>query len=293
MASRVRFEDNCLVAPQPTTEPPPKTEPFAVPALLLAFVPILADLVISGVKTYIERAKNNLTANYVVTGSSELFDKDGNLTKRCLTIVRGVFGSPMANPASSVGSLTADHLERLGLVTYPELYFEAWLSPVPGEPKGRIRVQPQVLHFAKTAAKRSDTGEKFIGMMLAFIDAAPDPGAKKETVEEKALATIPFEFTKVRVGSEYRAVKEDTNEIRNPLADQTKVITIQRGDKIATGAINLYAFVTETEDASPFYQLLIDSITGHKDTLSKAIEDAVTNAINKSSAGGGKGGGTQ
>jgi hypothetical protein len=168
----------------------------------------------------------------------------------------------MANLASSVGSLTEDHVKKLGLVTYPELYFEAWLSPVPGELKGRIQVQPQVLHFAKTAAKRSDSDEKFIGMMLAFIDAAPDPGAKKETVEKKALATIPFEFTKVRVGSEYRAVKGDAGSVRNPLAAQTKVITIRRGDKAASGAINLYAFVTDANGATG-----ADRATGiHRDT---------------------------
>jgi len=291
--------DKCPV----TGSPPGPEKPFiAVAPILVALAPIVANFVVSGVKNYIQQAKDDLTANYVAAGSELLFDTDGKLQKHCLVIVRGIFGKlddEKTQPAS-LGSLEIAGVNKktglilskeTGLADYPDLYLEIWLNQQTQIKNKKIEpipftlvLEPQLLHFAQTAAKRSDSSEKFIGIVLAFSETALDEKGGKDAAKTAASATVPFDFRAVEQGKEYTTdPNADANALKNPLYDQRRAISFAKdGGKGPVSLLNLYAFVTETENASPYYQLIIDSIAAKGSGLEEAITNVLTDAVNKS-----------
>jgi hypothetical protein len=125
-AARVMLLPNCVAVPNPAVREPEKALPVA--ALLVAAAPIIADFVYGAVKGYLERSKQDLTANYTASGSGVIFDRNQLLANHCLVIARGRFGprDPGISDSDTEGALKGSHLPKLGLADFPDLYLEAW-----------------------------------------------------------------------------------------------------------------------------------------------------------------------
>jgi hypothetical protein len=295
-AARVMLLPNCIAVPNPAVREPEKA--FPVAALLVAAAPIIADFVYGAVKGYLERSKQDLTANYTASGSGTMYGRDELLANHCLVIARGRFGPPSGiGNDDTQGALKGSHLAPLGLADFPDLYFEAWLTQdtrrdgsrsVPLS-SGRVTVAPQLIQFADTAAKNEGSGTKFIGILLAITETAADPKEGKEKVKSAALATLPFEFGEMKEGTAVKALAGQENSPLNPLADQHRAIVLQRDDQTApTDTLNLYAFITETEDPNPWHELVLATITGQEETIEgiikKVIEDTFKEEESKEGA---------
>ena len=63
-----------------------------------------------------------------------------------------------------------------------------------------MKVTPQVVHLARTAAKRRRPGAKTANVLLLLSKAALDP--KEDPDQGKAFAVLPFQFEKVKIGTE-------------------------------------------------------------------------------------------
>jgi hypothetical protein len=251
-------------------------------ALAAALIPIAADAAVSAFTKYLEERKSELSAAYVARGTGELVGQSNSLVARCLVVIRGRFGGPMEPGVSdSSGNMTKPMLKILQLVQYPDLYFEARLERV-ATTTGRaspivFNIVPNKLYFRETAAERVGSGTKTILITLligrSFLDPT-DPDAAKN-----AYAVVPFFFKNISVGTAFN---------RGTLSDQEVSVSIaapEPGQPL--GGINLVAQVAESEDPSFLESVLLQTVTGHKDELSKALQDLLKNALQPAADEGG------
>jgi len=267
----------CVKVPEEEGLPEARIPPVLVP-VIASLIPVAADFTVATVTNYLKKVEKDKSENYVATGAGLLFKND-KLQPRCLIITRGKFG-PIETPENlpfNVGSLDIADLKMLGLANYPDFYFEAWLlDESKGGSSAILSIKPQVLHFARQAAKNPGSGSKHIAILLTFV-CNPPAEPEQEAIVKAAATTIPLKFEKVVIGNEYKAKDGHENKNTNPLWDQNKVFTIPADKK--QGGYNIYAFIAETEDASELLTLFISALEGKKDDLSTALQKAIKQAI--------------
>jgi hypothetical protein len=267
----------CVKVPEKYRHPDARIAPVLAP-VIASLIPVAADFTVATLTSYLKKVDKDKSANYVATGAGILFKND-KLQPRCLIITRGKFG-PIEAPENlpyNVGSLDIADLKMLGLANYPDFYFEAWLLGESKDGSGLIlSIKPQVLHFARQAAKNRGSGSKHIAILLTFV-GNPPAEPEQEAIVKAAASTIPLKFEKVVIGNEYKAKDGHENENRNPLWDQNKVFKLPTDKK--QGGYNIYAFIAETEDASELLTLFISALEGKKDDISTALQKAIKQAI--------------
>lgn len=87
-------------------------------AAAFAFV---ANSAIDALKVASDRAKNDLTAQYVAYGTQQLGDATAS---QCIIIARGRRGPRRPDVEASSRALNARILDQIGAATYPSLYVE-------------------------------------------------------------------------------------------------------------------------------------------------------------------------
>jgi hypothetical protein len=208
------------------------------------------------------------------------------------------------------GTLSHSHLEALRLTTWPDFYLEGTLerneaaTQAVADLAARARaaankdeekpppapvvvvLRPRVLHYAATAAKRSRSDRKTLGIVLVFAQNAIDP--VKDGTGDKALASIPLLSERMRIGTEARAEDEGAT----ALADLAAAVALPASAK--DQPLNIYALVTETENASALQKQLLVGLKGKEDELGKTLAEALKKLLGgeeKEEAAGGAGGG--
>jgi hypothetical protein len=259
-------------------------------AAAAALVPVGVDFLVSAVSDYLKRLETERTANWLATGAAELQQGYG-----CIVIARGHIGSRAVENLQQQGFLSPSDMRIAGLVAPPAFYMEirVEVSTAPAaarsSPVTQIRLRPQVVQFARTAARRGTDEAKEIGVVLA-LRASPLPSRPTEaTAGQGADAVFAFNVGALRPGQEIaprpfpvprvgeRATQQEM--AQHPFADLVQGGTLQHaGDQL-----NLAAFVTETGEPGRVLTLINETMerqsAGVRDGLTKALQDAVRQAL--------------
>lgn len=265
-------------------------QPAALPALIAgALAPVVADIAFNAAKDYLARLQSERTANWIATGQGVLTPSD-----TCLVVMRGRIGRPTAGIADQ-GSLSGAAATQLGLAATPDFYMEARLrvtrraTPAGQPAQMDLLLQPQIVHFARTAARRGQDEAKAIGMVLVMRSAPAAAGADAAATANAAEVVVPLNFGTLVPGREIRpAAFPDLaaeSPVGHPLADLARRTSLAE----ASGRLNFYAFVTETAEPDRVLQLVNDAVSRQskplQDALTTAIQDAIKSALGERTGG--------
>jgi hypothetical protein len=291
-ATRVLLMPDCPVVHNPAAKPKENdgtNRAGIAGSLLVAVAPQISKFIVGQIVDFFSSTDKELTAKYHASGAGQLFTDKGELLSHCLVVVRGVFGGPGPDPAREDerhGSLTGDHLNQLGLAEFPTFYFEAWLREVKGGADSKlIAMTPQLLHFVRTHAEEAGEGVKDISILIAVSHSAHTPIDEEGKGGGDSFICVPLQFKDRKEGAEYRAKdtvldekpdEPDKNPLAlgnfNPLADQERLLNVST----SKGAhFNLFAYVTESEQAGPFEALIENMANASQSTLDKALVDLI------------------
>lgn len=259
-------------------------------AAAAALVPVGVDFLVSAVTDYLKRLETERTASWIATGAGELKPGYG-----CIVIARGHIGSESVENLQQQGFLSPSDMRAAGLVAPPAFYMEIRIEVAPSAAAGsapaasQVRLRPQVVQFARTAARRGTDEAKEIGVVLA-LRASPLPSRPTEaTASQGADAVFAFNLGAMRPGQQIAptpfpvprlGAQAPVREInQHPFADLAQGGTLPR----AGGQLNLAAFVTESGEPGRVLALINDTMerqsAGVRDGLTKALQDAVKQAL--------------
>lgn len=233
-----------------------------------------ADFIIGAVEKWLAKRKAELSGEFVAaTSTPRLFSPpvEGaapQLSFGCVVIASGEFGE-LRPKASARGDLTVGKLSSLGLADQPNFYFEAVATAV----GPTVTLQPTYIDYrALAAAKRSSKGVKKVVAIVGFSGKSLAKDAKVN--DENSFAVYRFNFGELEVGKIYKGEKIFTG----TSAVQEMPAPIVNG-AFAPRPANVFAFVGETEEPSLALELMTSSFNSNKDSINKAIEDAIKKAL--------------
>lgn len=276
----VRIQDRC-----PLSDRPAEVERTAVPlvaGVVAALIPTAVQFVVSGVRDYLARLEAERTATYTAIGSGML-PAQGNA---CLIVLRGHLGEPPTPLPPRQGALDTDAMRELGLAATPDFYMEARLIRRPrGNPPANARetidliLQPQFVHFARTAARRGRDEAKTIGMVLVLRHEPAAAGANAATAATGAAAVFPLNFGAMQPGTEIRPSRFPP--APDPIGPAHPLYDLARSTPVAPGQarLNAYAFVTETAEPERLLVLLNETLRSQADGLQAALTATIQDAV--------------
>jgi hypothetical protein len=268
-------------------------------ALALAAVPVLVDLGVSAISDYLARLEAERTGAWDGRGAIAL-PTDGAARSGCIVVARGRIGTAGSGRLARQGTLGPNDMEAVGLTHPPDFYMEIAFTltprpPVRGAAAGTsagadILLRPQIVHYARTVARRGTDDPKAVGMVLVMRTTPLPDGATRQTAGTGADAVFAFNLGTLRPGQEIRPVTFPAPAEpgpAHPLADLVQGGTLAHG----RGTLNLGVFVTETGEPERVLVLLNDVLErqrkGLTDALTTAVQDAVKAALTPRPAGGG------
>lgn len=276
---QTRFETRALVLSRcPTIEeessPPAPAFAPVVGLAIAAAVPIAADLVAGAVGSYLKARQDALAGNHYGTTSGEFYSNQGLPAVGCLVVARGDFG-PLSSTVGTQqrGALKAASLSDAGLANFPDFYFEMKVSfeRYSGE-TATMKLTPNLLQFAKTAAGRTANDAKNINLVLMMAQGPIDP---KSPDKSKAFAIVPMQFEKVKIGTEIPPSLMMGRSTNVPVAGTA----IAKSTAKNRGSFNLLVLVEETEKPSGFEELVVATYTGHQKDISAQIVAILKEAL--------------
>lgn len=267
------------------------------PVVAAVLAPVVIDFAVSAVRDYLQRVENEHTGSFMAAGAGTLPESG----TACLVVGRGVLGKPVA-ALPKQGSLEERHMIDVGLARPPAFYMEARIAttvlptekkpepppatggkkPVaaaaPEKAEAQVRTvlefAPQLIHFAKTVAKRGQDEEKTIAAVVVLRSTTAPEAPTSTTASKDAEAVFPLKLGALVPGTEVRP-SDFAQVADHPLADLRRTTTFS--GKLA--AANLYAFITESDDPGKVLVLLNKSLERQGDGLQKALNKAVEDAL--------------
>jgi hypothetical protein len=254
--------------------------PLVAAPLIAAGVSLAATYIVSSIDKAIEEYKKGLSGSLAAAGIATTVPEN----KSCILIVRGVIGKMKQKPGKAEnenGDFLVKYSYALGLQDYPAFYLELSASTVkpkdapstqgqqPVKISGTLTLKPSYLSYAASAAKNLGSGTKHVGLAVGFSDTAQKKS--DEINEEKTFAIFRYDLGRLEIGKRY--IKE--------LLDGTGASVALTEEQSKKSAFNITAVVSESEDPGLLFQVLQKTFTDEKADLQKALEEAITNAINK------------
>lgn len=269
--------------------PPEKGAENFVPALvavplIAAGVAFAATFVVDSINTAIEEYKKGLSGSFVAAGISKI-----ELSKVvCIAIGRGLLTKPVKD--------STNLYHQLGFKDNPAFYLELKVDESTGDkptektqtasspavPQGdanpgttgkketrSVTLTPFYLSYADSAAKTAGSGKKHVGVAIAFSDTAQKK--PEEIDEEKAFAVFRHDLGRLEIGMSY---DKDLLKGTGASASLTEEAYLKN-------TFNLSAIISDGEDPGIALEVLSKTFTDKKADLKKALEEAITNAINK------------
>jgi hypothetical protein len=265
------FENAC-----PGAEPGPERVVPLVAILVTTLAPVAADVAVRGLMAHLEEQQDQLSATYIGRGMGHL-TTSGREPPVCLVIARGQFGAldHLVQDGDKEGTLTVRHLKDTGLATWPDLYFQARLEHPDQQqmrtfrgantetggpaPDDVIVLHPELLHYAATAAARTRSGQKSIGMVLLITRATIDP--KAEDPGGAVVAKVPLVAERLPIGIE----------ISDPIALRDLGAAVPLPAHARDQTLNFYVVVQETEDPNQLSKLILEALGSHQDELTATL----------------------
>ncbi|MBX9596405.1 MAG: hypothetical protein K2X46_18705, partial [Roseomonas sp.] len=208
------------------------------------------------------------TGNWMASGAGPL--RDG---ERCLVVLRGRIGSETAAGIPALprqGSLPSNLGETTNLSAPPDFYMEAGLRVTAQGERLELVLEPRLLHFARTAARRGKDEAKALGLVLVLRGTPLPPNPTVATARENAEAVFALDLGLVRPGTEIVHVGG-----ANPFANLRQVSVI----RASAGSINFGAFVTEAGTPDEVLRLVNATMARQGDALTKALSEAIQAAV--------------
>ncbi|MGH9461620.1 MAG: hypothetical protein ACRD1X_10420 [Vicinamibacteria bacterium] len=271
--TRVDLMQDCLVFPTPRER--------YLGAIGVALTPLLIDGALSAVQNFLNAREAALAGAHSAHTSGRFYDSDGELGFGCIVVVRGTFGQrhEEIGDQDQRGSVTGKHLTDLGLADFPDFYFEARASLEPSgdeESAAIMRVTPQVLQLARTAAARSGAGAKTTNLLFLFSRAALDP--TEDPDKDAAFAVLPFQFEQVPIGAEISKDSQGKSLLEHHSVTTGIPASAIEGSQFVI-PFNIAVYVEETEQAGAFQKLILDVFARKKNDFETKITEIVTGAL--------------
>ena len=271
--TRVHLAPDCLVFPKPGER--------SILAAGAALAPLVVDGALSALQNFLSAREAALTGTHSARASGRFYDARGRLDFGCVIVSRGTFGQRRGEISDETqrGSLNGKHLTSLGLADFPDFYFEASASLEPtgdDESATVLRVTPQILQLARTAAGRSSTGTKTTNLLLLFSRAALDP--KEDPDEAIAFAVLPFQFEQVPIGAEI-SKDADGRSLMEHHSVTTGIPASSIGDRRLVVPFNIAAYVEETEEVGAFQKLILEVFARQRNDLGTKITEMISGAL--------------
>jgi hypothetical protein len=277
----------CPVSGQVAAEPQPVAGPAGpapAAALPAAVVPVIAaigaDVAISALKDWLARLDTERSGSFMAGGTGTL--PTASDPGRCLVVARGPIGPPAADPALPAGTLLgARSLKDAGLAAMPQFYFEARLRHAGAAPESKqeLLLEPQVLIFQETIAKRARSSPKNIGMVLALRRDSLEAGSTAAALRDKAEAVFVLNLNQIGPGQEI--APQPFPAAGAPPGLGHPMLDLVRSARITAqpGQVNAYAVVTEQAEKAPLLGFLTGALSrnekGAMEALAKIIADAL------------------
>lgn len=138
-----------------------------------------------------------------------------------------------------------------------------------------ITVTPKLIHFADTGAKSEGSGKKSIGLLLVLSKKVISD--KSDQDFSAANATLPVLFKDITIGTE---LVDKATTVNGIFQDQVGSFGL---DASASGPLNLYVVLNETEEPHLFEDIIIKSLSTKSADLKKSLTGIITDAIKSAS----------
>lgn len=247
--------------------PPQQEEKPLVPAvaagpLIAAGISFAATYLVDSVSAAIEEYKKGLSGSFGAAGISNRKIQD----IACIAIGRGLLTKPVKE--------SPNFYLQLGFKDNPAFYLELaveskTVTDEGGKDSGSVTLTPTNLSYAQSIAREKGSEKKHVGVAIAFSDTAQK---KPEEIEEaKAFAVFRHDLGRLEIKKHY-----DKDLLKGTGASAS--LTEEAYQK---GTFNITAVISDSEDPGLAFEVLSTTFTDQKSNLKKALEEAITNAINK------------
>jgi hypothetical protein len=227
-------------------------------------VPLIGDAIFNLIDGAIKSYGESLSTSYFAKGVGNLADEK----TMCLIVARGYFGSAGSSDSNWPSKkLDQRKAEGLGLVGYPDFYFEASVV----KEGDNVALTPVVFSFGKTAAKRSGDGSKEIHIFLSNTGSISVSPASTNPSQNMGSVAV-FSLGRVKMGTEFWHDADDT--LKNPFWEQTSVIKVE-----SKGASVLGAQVYELEKSGALESALFKAYENGGGTKLKEAIGTILKAI--------------
>ena len=255
----------------------------AAAPLIAAGISFAASYLVDSIKTAIEEYKKGLSGSFGAAGISNIKIQE----IACIAIGRGLLGTPKEIPTPDEDMLR-ELYPKLGFKEYPAFYLElavesklvkntevkesgsVTLTPdTEVKESGSVTLTPVYLSYAQSIAREKGSGKKHVGVALAFSNNAQKK--PEEINEEKAFAVFRHDLGRLEIKKRY-----DKNLLMGTGASAS--LTTEAYKK---NTFNISAVISDSEDPGLALEVLSTTFTDQKSNLKKALEESITNAINK------------
>ncbi|WNM56378.1 hypothetical protein [Candidatus Nitrospira allomarina] len=236
--------------------------------LIVAGVSFAATYFIESINAAIDEYKKGLSGSFGAAGTANITPEK----IRCIGIVRGLLGEPENIPTPTDDKLVFLY-PKLGFQDYPAFYLElkveSKIKNDGGKKSGSLTLTPVYLSYADSVAKNHGSGEKHLGLALALSTTAQKKAGEIE--EDKAFAVFHHDMGRLEIGKHYD----------QDLLKGTGASASLDDNALKNEAFNITAVVSDSEDPGIAFEVLSTTFVDRKSDLKKALEEAITNAINK------------
>lgn len=246
----------------PKEDAKPLVPAVAAAPLIAAGISFAATYLVDSVNAAIEEYKKGLSGSFGAAGISNRKIQD----IACIAIGRGLLTKPVKE--------SPNFYLQLGFKDNPAFYLELAVESklvknIEGKESGSVTLTPVYLSYAQSIAREKGSEKKHVGVAIAFSDTAQK---KPEEIEEaKAFAVFRHDLGRLEIKKHY-----DKDLLKGTGASAS--LTEEAYQK---GAFNITAVISDSEDPGLAFEVLSTTFTNQKSNLKKALEEAITNAINK------------
>ena len=219
-----------------------------------AVIGLAVDTGVNIISQSLERAKSARNAAWTATGTGQLTDNNN-----CLVISRGFIKNE--GDASFENAIRALP-DKFGFAGYPA--FVAYIDIEKLDAKRTFKFTPYKLIYGATAATRGKDNPKDLAMTIAFSSERIQKDT--DTPDTKDIkSAIRLDFGRLSAGKSYDA------ELLKTISSAMQVQEV--------GIQNIAAIVMESEDKDVALEAFSAAFDDNKDDLSKALKDAISEAI--------------